>query len=80
MVVSPDAGQPRLWALRVLVYSRMKGLENNTGIVEHLKRHRVVVKALDLRSVPRPCMLHIVYNDLFHVVSHLHALFLSQLF
>ena len=33
-------GYGRLKALMVLVYSRIKGQENDTRIVEHLKRHR----------------------------------------
>ena len=38
--------------MRVLVYSRVKGLENDTRIVDHLKGHRWVVRALGLASVP----------------------------
>jgi hypothetical protein len=58
VVVSPEPrrrgnpGYGRLKALWVLVYSRVKGLENDTWIVEHLKRHRRVVKALGLPRVP----------------------------
>jgi hypothetical protein len=58
VVVPPESkrrgnpGYGRLKALRVLVYSRITGLENDTRIVEHLKRHRRVVKALGLPGVP----------------------------
>jgi len=34
-----NPGYGRLRALRVLVYSRLKGLENDTRTVEHLKKH-----------------------------------------
>jgi hypothetical protein len=45
-------GYGRLRALRGLVYSRLKGLENDTIIVEHLKGYRWAVRALGLPSVP----------------------------
>ena len=45
-------GYGRLKALRVLVYSRLKGLENDTRIVEHLKKHTWAARTLGLRSVP----------------------------
>lgn len=35
-----NPGYGRLKALRVLVYSRLKGLENDTRIFEHLKKNR----------------------------------------
>jgi transposase len=47
-----NPGYGRLKALRVLVYSRLKGLENDTRIVEHLKRHTWAARTLGLRSVP----------------------------
>ena len=47
-----NPGYGRLKALRVLVYARLKGLENDTRIVEHLKRHGWVAKALGLPRVP----------------------------
>ncbi len=47
-----NPGYGRVKALRVLVYSRLKGLENDTRIVEHLKKHGWVVKVLGLRAVP----------------------------
>ena len=34
-----NPGYGRLRALRILVYARLKGLENDTRIVEHLKKH-----------------------------------------
>jgi len=47
-----NPGYGRVKALRVLVYSRLKGLENDTRIVEHLKKHGWAVKVLGLRAVP----------------------------
>ena len=47
-----NPGYGRLKALRVLVYARLKGLENDTRVVEHLKRHTWAARTLGLRSVP----------------------------
>ena len=47
-----NPGYGRLKAMRVLVYARVKGLENDTRIVGHLKKHRWVVRGLGLPSVP----------------------------
>lgn len=47
-----NPGYGRLKALRVLVYARLKGLENDTRIVEHLKRHRIAAETLGLRRIP----------------------------
>jgi hypothetical protein len=47
-----NPGYGRLRALRVLVYAKLKGLENDTRVVEHLKRHKWAARALGLRSVP----------------------------
>src|SRR3972149_3957253 len=47
---NPGYGQIR--ALRVLVYARLKGLENDTRIVKHLKKHTDVSRTLGLRTVP----------------------------
>jgi hypothetical protein len=47
-----NPGYGRLRALRVLVYARLKGLENDTRTVEHLKKHTDVCRALGLRRVP----------------------------
>jgi transposase len=47
-----NPGYGRVRALRILVYSRLKGLENDTRIVEHLKKHPNVCQTLRLRSVP----------------------------
>lgn len=58
VVVPPEPGRRgnpgygRLKALRVLVYARLRGLENDTRIVEHLERYGRVVRALGLPSVP----------------------------
>jgi hypothetical protein len=47
-----NPGYGRVKALRVLIYSRLKGLENDTRIVEHLKKHTDVSRTLGLRRVP----------------------------
>ena len=47
-----NPGYGRIKALRVLVYSRLKGLENDTRVVEHLKKHKWAVRAMGLPSVP----------------------------
>jgi len=58
MIVPAESRRPgnldygHLKASRVLVYSRLKGLENDTRIVEHLRKHRQVIRSLGLSSVP----------------------------
>jgi IS5 family transposase len=47
-----NPGYGRLRALRVLVYARLKGLENDTRIVEHLKKHSDAARTLGLCRVP----------------------------
>jgi transposase len=47
-----NPGYGQLKALRVLVYARLKGLENDTRIVEHLKKNRHAVRTLGLDTVP----------------------------
>jgi transposase len=47
---NPGYGQLR--AIRVLVYSKLKGLNNDTRIVEHLKKHLQDAKTLGLNNVP----------------------------
>jgi transposase len=47
-----NPGYGQLKAVRVLVYSRLKGLNNDTRVVEHLKRHLQDAKTLGLNSVP----------------------------
>jgi hypothetical protein len=47
-----NPGYGRLRALRVLVYTRLKGLENDTRIVEHLKKHTNATRTLGLCKVP----------------------------
>jgi len=47
-----NPGFGRLRAIRVLVYSRLKGLENDTRIVEHLKKHSTAARTLGLCKVP----------------------------
>jgi len=47
-----NPGYGRVKALRVLVYARLKGLENDTRIVEHLKKHTATSRTLGLCKVP----------------------------
>jgi hypothetical protein len=47
-----NPGYGRVKALRVLVYARLKGLENDTRVVEHLKKHTDVCRTLGLCKVP----------------------------
>ncbi len=47
-----NPGYGRVKALRVLIYSRLKGLENDTRLIEHLKKQMQTARALGLRSIP----------------------------
>ena len=47
-----NPGYGPLKAVRLLVYSRQAGLENDTRIVEHLKRHPEALRGLGFRSIP----------------------------
>ncbi len=47
-----NPGYGRLRALRVLVYARLKGLENDTRVIEHLKKHTDAARTLGLCKVP----------------------------
>jgi hypothetical protein len=47
-----NPGYGRAKALRVLVYARLKGLDNDTRLVEHLKKHPWITKTLGLHAVP----------------------------
>jgi transposase len=47
-----NPGYGCLKALRVLVYARLKGLENGTRIIEHLKKHMWNARRLGLHKVP----------------------------
>ncbi len=47
-----NPGYGRLRALRVLVYARLKGLENDTRIVEHLKKHSDAARTIGLCKIP----------------------------
>jgi IS5 family transposase len=47
-----NPGYGRVKALRILVYARLKGLENDTRVVAHLKKHIDVCRTLGLCKVP----------------------------
>ena len=49
---SGNPGYGRVKALRVLIYARLKGLDNDTRIVEHLNKHPWIAKTLGLEAVP----------------------------
>ena len=45
-------GHRRLRALRLLTYARLKELENDTRIVEHLRKNRQAARTLGLYTLP----------------------------
>lgn len=47
-----NPGYGRVKALRILVYARLKGLDNDTRVVAHLKKHHDVSKTLGIGKVP----------------------------
>ena len=47
-----NPGYGRVKAIRVLVYARLKGLDNDTRVVEHLKKYPRTCKELGLETVP----------------------------
>jgi hypothetical protein len=47
-----NPGYGPLRAIRILVYARLKGFENDTRIVEHLKKHSTAARTLGLCKVP----------------------------
>ena len=47
-----NPGYGRVKALRVMVYTRLKGLDNDTRVIEHLKKHPSIAKTLGLVTVP----------------------------
>jgi hypothetical protein len=47
-----NPGYGRVKALRVLVYARLKGLDNDTRVVEHLKKNSWIARTLGLEAIP----------------------------
>jgi hypothetical protein len=47
-----NPGYGHLRAIRILVYARLRGLENDTRIVEHLKKHSTAARTIGLCKVP----------------------------
>jgi hypothetical protein len=47
-----NPGYGQLKAIRILVYARLKGLQNDTRIHWHLKRHAYIAKKLGLQNIP----------------------------
>jgi hypothetical protein len=47
-----NPGYGQLKAVRVLVYARLKGLQNDTRIYWHLKKHPAQAKTLGLHQIP----------------------------
>ncbi|MFA7398773.1 MAG: hypothetical protein WC046_09850, partial [Candidatus Bathyarchaeia archaeon] len=45
-------GYKRVKALKSLVYARQKRLDNDTRIIEHLKKHPWISKTLGLDNIP----------------------------
>jgi transposase len=47
-----NPGYPRLQAVRLLVYAKLKGIGTDKGLVRHLERNRIVLGALGFKRVP----------------------------
>ena len=47
-----NPGYGRLKALRILVYAKLKGLKNDTRVVQHLIKHNNVCRTLGLCKMP----------------------------
>ena len=47
-----NPGYPRLQAIRLLVYARLKGIGTDKGLIRHLKKNRRAVRGLRLSRVP----------------------------
>jgi IS5 family transposase len=47
-----NPGYGQLSAIRILVYARLKGLQNDTRIYWHLKKHSIDVAKLGLHTIP----------------------------
>ena len=47
-----NPGYGRVKALRILVYARLKGLDNDTRVVKHLRKHPWTAKTLGLVATP----------------------------
>jgi hypothetical protein len=47
-----NPGYGRVKSFRILVYARLKGLDNVTRLVEHLKKHSWIARTLGLGIVP----------------------------
>ena len=47
-----NPGYPRLQAVRLLVYARLKRIGTDKGLIRHLKKNRYAVRALGFKRVP----------------------------
>jgi hypothetical protein len=47
-----NPGYGHLKALRVLIYARLKGLENDSRVIDYLKKHKQSARTLGLETVP----------------------------
>jgi transposase len=47
-----NPGYPRLQAVRLLVYAKLKGVGTDKGLVRHLERNRLALGALGFKRVP----------------------------
>jgi hypothetical protein len=47
-----NLGYPRLQAVRLLVYAKLRRIETDKGLVRHLKKNRRALKALGFKRVP----------------------------
>lgn len=47
-----NPGYPRLQAIRLLVYARLKGIRTDKGLIRYLKKSRHAVRALGFNGIP----------------------------
>lgn len=47
-----NPGYPRLQAIRLLVYAKIKGIGTDKGLIRHLERNRLALGALGFKRVP----------------------------
>lgn len=66
-----NPGYGRVKALRVLVYSRLKRLNNDTRIVQHLTKHPYIAKTLGLNKIPNRTTVGRWWSRLFNLLEEL---------
>lgn len=77
-----NPGYPRLQAIRLLVYARLKGIGTDKGLIRHLKKKRRAVRGLRLSQIPHRTtvgrwwtryseLLKVVFEELARLIQHL---------